>query len=164
MNVKTALIVVLGVAVAAVLAVQLVVAPSGPHAEFSEQCEKSLNAVMDWAVGEMERQGGRVSFAERTTTAGRVAGACGCVRDKLGAAVADDKWALAGKLTAIKFEAELAARTQEPTVHAHTEAEARAELNGQMSDDNVSATDIASLSQNIDGTMKACFRQHFSEP
>jgi NADPH2:quinone reductase len=52
--------------------------------------------------------------------------------DKLGTVVADDKWALAGELTAIKFEAELAARTQNTTVHAHTEAEARAELQRLM--------------------------------
>lgn len=85
-------------------------------------------------------------------------------RDKIGTVVADDKWALAGKLTAIKFKAELAARTQNQIVHAHTEAEARAELKRLISDDKDSAADIAALSRNIDSTLNACFQQHFSEP
>ena len=163
MNVKTALILAAGVAAVGVLVARNMVTP-GPHAEFSEACEESLNAVVDWAIAEMERQGGSVSFTQRTTIVARVPAACSCVRDKLGAVVGDDKWALAGTLTAIKFKAELAARTQNTIVHAHTEAEARAELKLLMSDDKISAADIAALSQNIDSTLKTCFRQHFSEP
>ena len=164
MNLNTALILAAGVALVAVLAIArpTMQGAAGPHAEFSEHCEKNLTAVAEWAIREMERQGHPGTYAQRTAIMERIPLACACAGDRLGPVIADDKWALAGQLAGIKYEVELAARTQNASVRTHTEDEARATLKRLMSDNKMSMTELAALSQSVDGTLKACFRRHFS--